>query len=200
MRIYVETNFVLELVLLQAESRACQQILELCEGGKAEIVIPAFSIVEPYWKVYSNKSKRNLFRSELQKDREQLARTSGYLSEIKQIKETDAILSRVIDEEQKRFAFVRERILGQATIVSLDDNVLEKCGTYQKYFEQYTDAVVCASVLAHLESSMPTKACFLSKDKGDFLDPIVEQLFIDRNCSIFSVFGEGLRYILKNIT
>jgi len=199
MRIYVETNFVVEMTLLQAESHACERILELCKGGNAEIMIPAFSIVEPYWKIFGNKSKRINFRDELRKDRTQLSRTTGYESEIKQIEEIDAILNRVIDEEQKRYVAVRERILDVATVIPLDGSVLERCSEFQMLFKQYTDTVVCASIISHHENSVSDKACFLSKDKEAFLDPLVEQLFNDRHCSIFSGFGEGLGFILKSV-
>ena len=40
MNIYVETNFVLELALEQEQRGSCEQILSLCEEGKAQLIIP----------------------------------------------------------------------------------------------------------------------------------------------------------------
>jgi len=46
--IYVESNFVLELPLLQEQYASCEDILRLCQAGKAQLIIPAYSLVEPY--------------------------------------------------------------------------------------------------------------------------------------------------------
>jgi hypothetical protein len=36
--IYVETNFVLELTFEQEQCSSCEQILQLCEAGKAKLI------------------------------------------------------------------------------------------------------------------------------------------------------------------
>jgi hypothetical protein len=45
-RVYGETNFVLELAFHQEEARSCKNILAAAEAGLLELVVPAFSIVE----------------------------------------------------------------------------------------------------------------------------------------------------------
>lgn len=40
MNIYVETNFVLELTFEQEQYSSCEQILQLCEVGKAKLIVP----------------------------------------------------------------------------------------------------------------------------------------------------------------
>jgi len=42
MKIYVESNFVLELAFLQEQSQNCEKILTLCESGQAGLLLPAF--------------------------------------------------------------------------------------------------------------------------------------------------------------
>jgi hypothetical protein len=46
--VYVESNFVLELALLQEQHASCEDILRLCEAGKAQLIIPAYSLAEPH--------------------------------------------------------------------------------------------------------------------------------------------------------
>jgi hypothetical protein len=46
--ISVESNFVLELALLQEQHASCEDILRLSEAGNAQLIIPAYSLVEPY--------------------------------------------------------------------------------------------------------------------------------------------------------
>ena len=48
MNVYVESNFVLELALLQEQHASCEALLRLCEEGGIQLVIPAYSLAEPY--------------------------------------------------------------------------------------------------------------------------------------------------------
>ena len=51
MNIYVETNFVLELVFEQEQQASCEQILALCESGRSRLIIPAYCLAEPHEKL-----------------------------------------------------------------------------------------------------------------------------------------------------
>ena len=61
MIVYVESNFVLELALLQGEHQSCDSIVSLAESLTIDLAIPAFSLAEPYdvWR------RRNGERTEL---------------------------------------------------------------------------------------------------------------------------------------
>ena len=48
MNIYIESNFVLELALVQEQEASCENLLQVCEAGRAKLIIPAYSLVEPY--------------------------------------------------------------------------------------------------------------------------------------------------------
>ena len=48
MDIYVESNFVLELALLQEHHESCEKIIQLCEASKVKLILPAYTLVEPY--------------------------------------------------------------------------------------------------------------------------------------------------------
>jgi hypothetical protein len=43
--VYAETNFVLELALLQEQSASCEQLLAMAEQGTITLAVPAFCIV-----------------------------------------------------------------------------------------------------------------------------------------------------------
>jgi len=47
MIVYVESNFVLELALLQKEQQSCEDILSLCEVGNVRLILPAMCLTEP---------------------------------------------------------------------------------------------------------------------------------------------------------
>jgi hypothetical protein len=54
--------FVLELTFEQEQCSSCEQILQVCEAGKANLIVPAYSLAEPHEKL--NRQARS--RRELQ--------------------------------------------------------------------------------------------------------------------------------------
>ena len=57
------------------------------------------------------------------------------------------------------------------------------------------DAIVLASVLAHLDLHRPIKSCFLNRNTKDFDDPDIRQKLENYGCIFFGKFEHGLRYI-----
>ena len=47
MIVYVESNFVLELALLQEEHQSCDSIVGLAKSLTIDLAIPAFSLAQP---------------------------------------------------------------------------------------------------------------------------------------------------------
>jgi len=47
MIVYVESNFILEMVLGQKYASAIESILQLAERGKIELTFPSFALCEP---------------------------------------------------------------------------------------------------------------------------------------------------------
>lgn len=77
MKIYVETNFVLELVFQQEQLASCEQILQLCEAGLAQLVIPAYSLAEPHEKLTRQAKNRRDLQQLLDTELRQLARSAS---------------------------------------------------------------------------------------------------------------------------
>lgn len=65
MNVYAETNFVLEMALKQEYYYDCQKIMELCQDGKINLIIPAYSIVEPYETLIRRHRNRKKLKSTL---------------------------------------------------------------------------------------------------------------------------------------
>lgn len=79
MNIYVETNFILEIALLQEESEYCREILDICENGKAKLIMPAFSLGEPYDTLVRRWKSRKQLSESLASEISQLSRSSTYI-------------------------------------------------------------------------------------------------------------------------
>ena len=61
------------------------------------------------------------------------------------------------------------------------------------------DAIVLASVLAHLDLHNPPESCFLNRNSKDFDDPDVRERLETRGCKFFVTFEDGLRYVVARI-
>lgn len=85
MRVYVETNFVLECVLGQEQSQSCTAILTLATDGLIELVIPAFSVIEPYQRLTRRKRDRTDLKLRLDRERSEIARVSQYQSRLTEL-------------------------------------------------------------------------------------------------------------------
>jgi hypothetical protein len=61
------------------------------------------------------------------------------------------------------------------------------------------DAIVLASVLAHLDLHNPPESCFLNRNSNDFDDPAVRERLETHGCKFFAKFEDGLRYVVARI-
>ena len=92
MNIYVETNFILELVFEQEQSSSCEQILAFCEEGRDRLVVPAYSLVEPFEKLVRQEAQRRGLASQINWELNQLARSRVYLQDVLRVREVSSLL------------------------------------------------------------------------------------------------------------
>ncbi|MFB6097713.1 MAG: PIN domain-containing protein [Salinibacter sp.] len=78
MTVYVETNFVLELALGQEQSQSCRTILQLAEADEIRLVIPAYSLMEPYEKLIRDAQRRQSLAEDLEQELMQLGRADAF--------------------------------------------------------------------------------------------------------------------------
>lgn len=81
MDIYVESNFVLELALEQEQHESCRQIVELSDAGEARLIIPAYSLIEPYERIVLYAKKRTRVANDLADEVKKLLRSKSYQEE-----------------------------------------------------------------------------------------------------------------------
>lgn len=103
MNIYLETNFVLELVFQQEQFASCEQILQLCEARIIQIVIPAYSLAEPHEKLICQAKNRRDLQQLLDTELRQLARSASYQTQINSIENIASLLVQSSQEERQRF-------------------------------------------------------------------------------------------------
>ena len=199
MNVYVESNFILELALLQEQAISCEGILGLCEQGDADLVVPAFCLTEPYDTIIRRHRQRMRVRSDLDVELGQLARSVTYKGQATAIKEDIlAFLIDSLEEEQSRLNSALRRVLEVAELIPLDLDVVLHAQIYQSSIGMSPqDSLVYTSVLSHLEGNPGTDSCFLNRNSRDFDDPYVVQQLEDRGCKMLFNFDTGLRYLTR---
>ncbi|MBX3050566.1 MAG: DUF4935 domain-containing protein [Caldilineaceae bacterium] len=196
MNVYVETNFVLELAFRQEQSTDCQSILALCEATEHTLIIPAYCLAEPSEKLIRQARSRRELQRTLESELRQLARSQFYAERLNNIQDIAGLLIQSNEEEQQRFDLYRSRILYIAEVVPLTAEILQQAALYESSYNlSPQDAIVYASVLAHLSAKPVQMSCFLNRNSRDFDIPDIVDEMARHGCRMIPRFDDGERYI-----
>jgi len=201
MKVYVETNFVLELVFVQEQYQWCENLLSLGEAKKITLLLPAYCLVEPHEKLARQRNVREELQRALNAEVRQLSRTAPYTSRIHQIQDIANLLSQSILDEKQRFNQFLLRILDIAEVIPLTADILrvgEQSESLHRLRPQ--DAIVYASVINHLRQSITSESCFLNRNSHDFDTPNILQELTQYNCRMIPLFDQGYHFIYKRVT
>ena len=200
MNIYVESNFVLEVALLQEQHKACESILTVCEAGETNLVLPAFCIAEPYETLGSRAKHRSNLSGDLTAELRQLLRSEPYQEEEGTLQNVTKLLVRSGEEERQRLNRTLDRILSAAEVIPLERHILRSAITYQASADlSPPDSIVYASVLHHLSTSVQVTSCFLNRNSKDFDDPDIVNVLDNYNCKMLFRFDSGYDYVQSQI-
>lgn len=193
MRVYVESNYVLELVFGQEQWQSCESILDMAEAGSIELAIPALSLIEPYQRIVRRQRDREQLRRSLDQERAEVARVSAYQDPADQLQSLATFLLSSSQRDQARMLAVRGRILAACQVTPLDAPVLvDATNLAERFGLSPEDAAVLASVRADMAVAGTLEALFLTRNSKDFKDPDI-QAFI--GCRILFDFDDGLSLI-----
>jgi predicted nucleic acid-binding protein len=199
--VYVETNFALELAFQQEQFESCEQILQLCEAERVQLVIPAYSLSEPHEKLNRQAKIRRDLQQGLDAELRQLSRTASYTSRISNIQDIANLLVQSNEEERQRFVQYRERLLQSAEVIALTVNILIEAARCEAPYDlKPQDALVYASVITHLRQHQPQIACFLNRNTKDFDNPDIVDELNRFNCRMIPRFDHGYGFIRSQLS
>lgn len=199
MNIYVESNFLLELVLRQEEWEACEELLLFCERGGANLVIPAFAFAEPVERLIRQEKDRYRLAESVASQLRELGRSHSYQSETEALKGITSLLTRSAAEEKLRFVDVRKRVLQVAEVVPLNiDNLLQAAAYESSLKLSPQDAIIFASILHHL-SGHAAPAYFITRDRKDFSDAEIQDRLAQNGCKLIFGFSHGNNFIFHTL-
>ncbi|MCX6044567.1 MAG: PIN domain-containing protein [Chloroflexi bacterium] len=196
MNVYVETNFVLELVFQQEQTETCESILSFCDSGNAQLILPAYCLAEPNEKLIRQSGRRKELQKVLDAELRQLKRTSAYTDRITNIPDVTSLLVQSNEEERQRFNYYRARLLTIAEIVPLTSEILNEAASYESnYALTAQDAIVYTSVIYHLRRQTSFISCFMNKNSKDFGNPDIIDELSRNNCRMIPKFDQGYEFI-----
>ena len=208
MNVYVETNFVLEPAFDQEQKTQCELILNLCETGKINLIIPAYCLAEPHEKLTRQANHRkelqrsldNELQRSLDNELVQLRRTKSYSNRVSSIQNIASLLVQSTEEEKVRFIKLRARFLIVADIIPLTIDILREAANCEAPYDlDPQDAIVFASVISHLQKNPSVASCFLNKNIKDFDTPDIEDALKKNKCKMLPRFDSGHNFIMSKI-
>jgi predicted nucleic acid-binding protein len=198
MVIYVETNFVLELALRQEQAAFCRRILARCLGGQSRLVLPAFSLAEPFHAIVGRFKQRRQAAEGIRTQLRQLSRHETLAQEVEALQSVTAFLVRSEVEERKSLQVAVQEVVRIAGIIPLDASTLDEAFEVERTFKlSPQDSIVLASVLGHLQRERPEQSCFLNRNAKDFDDPDIVIRLEALGCKLLPRFDQGLEFIQR---
>ena len=201
MKVYVESNFVLELALVQEQSASCEELLRLCRAGYLKLQIPAYSIAEPHETLVRRRKQRQRLKHDLDTELRQLARTSTHASRLDGFVALTALLIAIADQDDESLEEVLARIMAVANVIPLESAILTASSGYQRTHDfSPQDAIVYAAVIADLKDGRSVgPSCFLNRNAKDFNDQRIADELESFRCKFLSGFDSGLQYVRSKL-
>ncbi|AUX21206.1 uncharacterized protein SOCEGT47_016850 [Sorangium cellulosum] len=197
MRVYAESNFVLEIVLEQEQHLACEELINLALGGSIELAVPAFATLEPHGTIVRREVEGDRLRKELALRMREVQRTASMAADASRLRDASELLIRAEHNASKRFLEVRARLLDAARIIALDGAALRAAAALVDEFGlKLPDAVMLASVLADA-TARPSPSLFLNRNTKDFYDPGIVARLGETRCEFVGSFDGGLARVRK---
>ncbi len=201
MTVFVETNFVLEHALEQEQYEHCEALIRLAANSSIRLMVPAFSLAEPHIALSGKQKLRSKLSIDLQAHLADLGRSRPFSDASASFSKLGAFLTHSAKHEKSALQTTIARLLETARTIPLDSEVLRSASELEATSHlSAQDAIVLASVLAHLAETKPSVSCFLNRNTKDFDDPRILGLLGVYQCKLFGSFRDGLGYIRSRIS
>jgi predicted nucleic acid-binding protein len=198
---YVESNFVLELAFWREEHAACLELLELAINQKVKLVLPAFSVGEPYEAWVRRAKQRREIHEKLTAEIRELARSKPYQQLSVEFLGITELLTKSGDEEKNSLDAILDKILNVAEVSPIDLLTIRTAINLQKSHRlSPQDSIIFASVLRHLANANGEEACFVTKNSKDFAVSEVREDLTGYGCKLITLFSDALGYIQSRIS
>jgi len=196
MNIYVESNFVLEHALEQEQSESCQRLIDLASVGSVRLIIPAFSLAEPYIALMHKASERAKVSRDLERQLSELRRSKPYRQSFLSFNEILGVLRRRALSEGASLQRALDTLLQTAEVIPLHADMFRRAEEIPVAVRMsMQDSIVLASVVWRLADTRPAESCFLNRNTEDFDGPTIRDILNELGCKLFTRFDHAVQYI-----
>jgi predicted nucleic acid-binding protein len=194
---YVESNFVLELALVQEGALDARQLLEAAQEGEIELAIPVFALCEPYSTV-TNRAR--LQRRSWQPIEDQLRDLQRNAENQDLVEGLRAHLARLLElgrGEMNSLEQVIRELLICAAVLPLTPEVHEASSRYQNEHDLApADAIIYATVIRDAAArDAATEKFFVTRNSKDFDAPAIREQLREHRCELLFEFTSARAHI-----
>ncbi len=131
MVVYIESNFILELIFDQEQCASAERVLEFVEQGGASLRLPSFALLEPFYRVTRQVTRRSDVRWSLEQERKHLHRATNETGRraTALVMQAIAALDEVNLAEYGRLYTMLDRIMACAQVLPITHSVHSPEGT-----------------------------------------------------------------------
>lgn len=195
MNVFVETNFVLELIFQRDHHAICEQLIEIAERKSITLFLPAYSVIEPHESIIRRRKSRRQIHESLRRELADITRSVPFEEKANELAQLTGLLIQVGEVEQNEARKVISRLLKVAVVIDLDAAILEHALSAQESISiGPQDSVVFASIMSMIDANS-TPSCFITKNSKDFSDPVIVDQLEQCSCKLFFDFERGVNYI-----
>jgi hypothetical protein len=197
MIVAAESNFVLQLALKQEQGAAARSILELAEGRRIELAIPACALFEPYETIVRRHRKRELLMQEFRREIDELARSTAFSDLGSTSKAVTSTVAESVALEAADLDRAIDRIAVAATIIPLTGDIVTTATIVRQSIFDLTapDAIVFASIDAYFKSQRDGTKVFATTNAKDFLRPKIRDYVATYDCRVIPSLNDALAHI-----
>ena len=190
--VYIESNFLVELVLMQEEVAACTEILALARSGRCSLVVPLYALIEPWETLRRRQTEMRGFAQDIEKKLRELERMQKVGVPPGTHKTLGQQFRDALNDWRPRLEDLRREVTEIARVLPLDVATLVNAQQLMSdgVIEQEPDAIMLASVLRDLGSGA-APSLFINRNSRDF-GPDVKHLLRPLACQLLSTFVDGL--------
>ena len=177
MKVYVETNWLLDLTLEQERIRASSFVVELAKDKKIHLSLPEISLVEADQKIVRRKLQRDVLIHQLQQEGRELKRSrdARYQAQAAAIENDISRLLDISEFERENFDVTVRDISKFLTWLRFDDDSLQRSFDFEENYQlARLDALIYAIIRADVASDRTSEKCFIDYD-GDFNNPALKR-------------------------
>ena len=202
MRVYCETNFLLESAYRQEEHAACERLLVAAEAGTIELRVPAVCLSEASASIVGRLKARKQVFPLLEREERQIER--GDRLGVDQFKEELAALRNrlidFVDRDDRALAACRTRLLNAGCVLPVSERAAELADELLLAVGEPgygpTDALIAGCVVADLAERPAADAVFVTTDGPFRTHPFIKQRAERAHLGLRATFRDVARQAL----